>query len=83
MDTNNTQCTSACGNDYDCPHEDAVEDEQLKSLLKDPIYIFIVENEVLAKGLIKDHFKADQITFAQVIKGSERQRAIAALETLE
>jgi hypothetical protein len=27
-DEPNTQCTSACGNDYDCPHEDAFEGDQ-------------------------------------------------------
>jgi hypothetical protein len=28
MDTRpNTQCTSACGNDYDCPHEEESDTE--------------------------------------------------------
>lgn len=30
MDGNiNTQCTSACGNDYDCPHDDDSETEAI------------------------------------------------------
>lgn len=47
------------------------------------IYVFIIENEVLAKDLISEHFKADQITYAAMFKPEKRQEITAALDKIE
>jgi hypothetical protein len=47
------------------------------------IYVFIVENEVLAKGLISEHFKADQITYANMLPAALRPAIVGAIEQTE
>lgn len=47
------------------------------------LYVFIVENEALAKSLISKHFKADQITYAAMFNRSRRQVVTGALDAID
>lgn len=51
--------------------------------MKKDIYILIVEDKVLARKLIHDHFLQNQITYAQAISAKKRDSVVKVLEMLE
>lgn len=43
------------------------------------IYVFVVENEQLAKALIRDHFEKDGITYASMVDETKRDELVEAI----
>ena len=47
------------------------------------VFVFIVENEGLAKELIKQHFSKEGITYAAIYKKAAREAITEALDTIK
>lgn len=46
------------------------------------MYVFICEDEDLSKELINNHFNSEQITYAAIVKETQRAAVCDALETI-
>ena len=44
------------------------------------IYVFIVEDEELARQMMKEHFSKDKFTYAEVFEEEKRERIVDALK---
>lgn len=47
------------------------------------IYVFIVEDDALAKSLVVKYFKKNKMTYAAMFKPEKRQEITAALDKIE
>lgn len=47
------------------------------------IYIFIVEDEALARSLVDKHFNTTQITYVEMRDAGDRDKVTEALKTTE
>jgi hypothetical protein len=47
------------------------------------VYVFILENDQVAKALIRGHFTSEGITYAAVFKEETRQAIISALDAIQ
>jgi hypothetical protein len=46
------------------------------------IYVFVVENQELAKALVRDHFNSDGITYAALVREDKREELVEALNKI-
>lgn len=47
------------------------------------LHVFIVENDALAKALIRDHFGKDEITYASIFNSDMRGEITEALNRIQ